>query len=205
MQVTGWLLGLFALVLVAGASWFWWRKRQQVAVGLTAPVVPTLRSSDYRPDTVGNDASARPWEQGDLVGADLHLPDLNMPAGFDAVAFVEQAKKHFIALQDAWDKADMALLRSRMTDGMLLEVHQQLLDREALGPQALAPTEVVMLQARLVGVESLPQEWLVNVEFSGLIREEVSAGPSPFREVWSMVKPLDGHSDWLVAGVQAFQ
>ncbi|MBT0569666.1 Tim44 domain-containing protein [Curvibacter sp. CHRR-16] len=205
MQVTGWLIGLFALVLVAGTSWLWWRKRQQVTASLAAPVVPTVRSSSYKPDNVGNDASARPWEQGDLVGADLHLPSLNMPAGFDAVAFVELAKKHFLALQDAWDKADMALLRSRMTDGMLLEVHQQLLDREALGSEALAPTEVVMLQARLVGVESLPQEWLVNVEFSGLIREDASAGPNPFREVWSMVKPLDGRTDWLVAGVQAFQ
>ncbi len=31
------------------------------------------------------------------------------------------------------------------------------------------------------------------------------AGPSPFREVWNMVKPRDGSRGWLVAGVQALQ
>jgi predicted lipid-binding transport protein (Tim44 family) len=46
---------------------------------------------------------------------------------------------------------------------------------------------------------------MVSVEFSGMIREEPSAGPSPFREVWNMTKPKSGNSGWLVAGVQALQ
>jgi predicted lipid-binding transport protein (Tim44 family) len=46
---------------------------------------------------------------------------------------------------------------------------------------------------------------MASVEFSGLIREDRSAGPSPFREVWNMTKPDDGSTGWLVAGVQALQ
>jgi predicted lipid-binding transport protein (Tim44 family) len=46
---------------------------------------------------------------------------------------------------------------------------------------------------------------MASVEFSGMIREESSAGPSPFREVWNMIKPKNGQSGWLVAGVQALQ
>ena len=46
---------------------------------------------------------------------------------------------------------------------------------------------------------------MASVEFSGMIREEPSAGPSPFREVWNMTKPKSGTSGWLVAGVQALQ
>ena len=46
---------------------------------------------------------------------------------------------------------------------------------------------------------------MASVEFSGLIREEPSAGPAPFREVWNMVKPKNGSAGWLVAGVQALQ
>jgi predicted lipid-binding transport protein (Tim44 family) len=46
---------------------------------------------------------------------------------------------------------------------------------------------------------------MASVEFSGMIREEPSAGPSPFREVWNMTKPKAGTSGWLVAGVQALQ
>jgi predicted lipid-binding transport protein (Tim44 family) len=46
---------------------------------------------------------------------------------------------------------------------------------------------------------------MASVEFSGMIREELSAGPSPFREVWNMTKAKTGASGWLVAGVQALQ
>jgi predicted lipid-binding transport protein (Tim44 family) len=38
-----------------------------------------------------------------------------------------------------------------------------------------------------------------------MLREEPSAGPNPFREVWNMTKPKDGGAGWLVAGVQALQ
>ncbi len=46
---------------------------------------------------------------------------------------------------------------------------------------------------------------MASVEFSGMIREDASAGPTPFREVWNMTKPKSGSSGWLVAGVQALQ
>ena len=66
-------------------------------------------------------------------------------------------------------------------------------------------TDVVMLEAQLLGIEDLGAAYMASVEFSGLIREEPSSGPTPFREVWNMNKPKDGHSGWLVAGVQALQ
>jgi predicted lipid-binding transport protein (Tim44 family) len=62
-----------------------------------------------------------------------------------------------------------------------------------------------VLEALLLGIEQLPGEYMASVEFSGLIREERSAGPSPFREVWNMTKPDNGSTGWLVAGVQALQ
>jgi predicted lipid-binding transport protein (Tim44 family) len=51
----------------------------------------------------------------------------------------------------------------------------------------------------------LPDAYMASVEFSGMIREDASAGPSPFREVWNMTKPVDGRGGWVVAGVQALQ
>ena len=65
--------------------------------------------------------------------------------------------------------------------------------------------EVVMLDAKLLGIEELPDVYMASVEFSGMIREDASAGPSPFREVWNMTKPVSGSGGWLVAGVQALQ
>jgi predicted lipid-binding transport protein (Tim44 family) len=173
----------------------------------------------YNPEKVGNDASARPWESqashfdasapaetGSMIGAGLRgAQGWGVPAGFDVNGFVDAAKRNFIALQDAWDRSDMALLRSMMTDTMVAEIRTQLAEREAQFPGQANKTEVVMLEAQLLGIEDLADAYMASVEFNGIIREEPSAGPSPFREVWNMTKPKNGDSGWLVAGVQALQ
>ena len=128
-----------------------------------------------------------------------------VPAGFDSESFIEAAKRNFITLQDAWDRADMGSLRAMMTDGMLLEIKTQLAEREANFPGQPNKTEVVKLDAQLLGIEELPEVYMASVEFNGVIREEADAAPSPFREVWNMTKPKNGNSGWLVAGVQALQ
>ncbi len=173
----------------------------------------------YNPAKVGNDASARPWEStttsfdsaapaetGSMIGAGLRgTQGWGIPADFDVAGFVEAAKRNFITLQDAWDRADIALLRSMMTDSMVTEIRSQLAERENQFPGQANTTEVVMLEAQLLGIEQTADAYIASVEFNGMIREEPSAGPSPFREVWNMTKPLQGGSGWLVAGVQALQ
>ena len=61
------------------------------------------------------------------------------------------------------------------------------------------------IEAQLLGIEDLGEDYMASVEFNGMIREQPSAGPSPFREVWNMTKPKNGQVGWLVAGVQALQ
>jgi predicted lipid-binding transport protein (Tim44 family) len=56
-----------------------------------------------------------------------------------------------------------------------------------------------------LGIEELAEGYMASVEFNGVIREEPTSEPSPFREVWNMTKPKNGNSGWLVAGVQALQ
>jgi predicted lipid-binding transport protein (Tim44 family) len=128
-----------------------------------------------------------------------------IPADFDVAGFVSAAKQNFISLQDAWDRSDIPALRVMMTDAMLAEIKTQLAEREAQNSGAPNKTEVVMLEAQLLGIEDLGEGYMASVEFSGMIREEPSAGPSPFREVWNMTRPKAGQVGWLVAGVQALQ
>lgn len=196
--------------------------------GAGAARMPT----SYSPNNVGNDASARPFERtsqltqfdstpaagGSTGGAHSALGGAGVsigsalsgaqgwgvPAGFDTEGFLKAAKRNFVTLQDAWDRSDVSALRTMMTDGMVNEVQAQLAEREAASGGQPNKTEVVMLDARLLGIEELPDAYLASVEFSGMIREDDSAGPSPFREVWNMSKPLNG-GGWLVAGVQALQ
>ncbi len=171
----------------------------------------------YRPENVGNDASARPWERsaimpldagasGSMIGSALAGSQTwGVPAGFDTEGFLNAAKTNFVALQGAWDRSDIATLRAMMTDAMLQEIQSQLADRARQTGGSITTTEVVMVEAHLLGIEESADEYMASVEFSGMIREEPSAGPNPFREVWNMTKPRSGTTGWLVAGVQALQ
>ncbi len=187
--------------------------------GASASPQAAATPRDYSPANVGNDASARPWERssmafdaqrqagaGSVIGSALGgSQNWGVPEGFDVAGFTQAARRNFITLQAAWDKADVATLRSMMTDAMLDEIRSQLAEREAQGAGQPNQTDVVMLEAQLLGIEEVGGAYMASVEFSGMIREEPSAGPSPFREVWNMSKPKDGRSGWLVAGVQALQ
>lgn len=180
-------------------------------------------AKDYSPQNVGNDASARPWERnsmafdtsrfpeesgsdGGMIGSALPgTPSWGVPAGFDVEGFIQASKTNFVNLQAAWDRADIPQLRSMMTDEMLAQIRVQLADRERQAPGVVNVTEVVMLEARLLGIEEAEREYMASVEFSGMVREDPSAGPNPFREVWNITRPKAGTEGWLVAGVQALQ
>ena len=165
----------------------------------------------YSPNNVGNDASARPWEGSNMAGGSMIGSALagsqnwGVPEGFDAAGFIEAAKRNFTTLQAAWDRSDVSTLRSMMTDEMLSEIRSQLAERETHRGDEPNHTEVLMIEAQLLGIEDLGEGYMASVEFSGMIREEPSSGPSPFREVWNMTKAKTGASGWLVAGVQALQ
>ena len=197
---------------------------QGAAAGATTPAAAQV-PPQYSPNNVGNDASARPWERssmafdasraaqggaggagGVVIGSGLSgSQNWGVPEGFDTEGFLTAAKRNFVTLQAAWDRSDIDTLRSMMTDSMLDEIRTQLSEREAHRGVQPNHTDVVMIEAQLLGIEELGDGYMASVEFSGMIREEPSAGPSPFREVWNMTKPKTGSAGWLVAGVQALQ
>jgi len=216
------MFGVLALVvmMVIGAIM---RRRQQPAAannspyafeGAGAPANPATLPQ-YNPKNVGNDSSARPVDThtdfapvggGSMIGSALGGNQTwGIPADFDTAGFVSAAKQNFMTLQQAWDRPDIAALRVMMTDSMLDEIKAQLAEREATANGQVNHTDVVMLDAHLLGIEDVGNNYMASVEFSGLIREEPSSGPTPFREVWNMTKPKDGSLGWLVAGVQALQ
>jgi predicted lipid-binding transport protein (Tim44 family) len=223
------MFALLALVVMMAFSWFMRSRKPaaspaspfafQGAGNPNAVQVPVVDAKPYRAENVGNDASARPWERssmafeappqptgGSMIGsALLGSQTWGVPSGFDSEGFLKSAKSNFITLQAAWDRSDIPALRAMMTDDMLKEIQTQLAERETHTGAGANLTDVVMIDARLLGIEELPDEYMASVEFSGMIREEPSAGPSPFREVWNMTKSKSGASGWLVAGVQALQ
>ena len=228
------MFGLMALAIMLAVGWFM-RKRAAANSNNGSPGnapsnspfafqgagtgAPVASPKPYSPENVGNDASARPFERsnagslegnlqpsGSMIGAGLSgSQNWGVPADFDSEGFLKAAKANFVTLQAAWDKSDISALRVMMTDTMLKEIQTQLNEREVHTGGPINQTDVVMIDAKLLGIEDLGNDYMASVEFSGMIREEPSAGPSPFREVWNMTKPKSGSSGWLVAGVQALQ
>ena len=209
---------LVLVVLVAMTLFRTWFRRgapafaAQGAMASAEVGAPVPVPRGYSPKNVGNDASARPWENQGASQADDRTTGSawagsapwGVPDDFDTAGFLQASKANFVSLQDAWDRADIPSLRAMMTDGMLAEIRSQLAERERSGAGD-NKTEVVMLEARLLGIEELANDYMASVEFSGLIREDMSAGPNPFREVWNITRPKSNASGWLVAGVQALQ
>ncbi len=220
------ILVLMLVLALMAVAWFV-RRRSAAASHSARPLafqgaggnMAFAESKPYRPENVGNDASARPWERSSMAfevvtaaGAPAAVGTAPMgaqawavPQDFDSDGFLAAAKTNFVALQVAWDQSNIPALRAMMTDAMLKEIQVQLAERESQAGGSPNRTDVVMLEARLLGIEETPVEYLASVEFSGMIREEPSAGPRPFREGWNISKPVQGNRRWLVAGVQALQ
>jgi predicted lipid-binding transport protein (Tim44 family) len=225
------MFGLLALAIMMAVGWFMRRRNASSgATGQSAYAMQTagplsVTPSQYKLENVGNDSSARPWERsnnpfaastggagsGSMIGSAIGANGVagaqnwGVPEGFDTQGFLNSAKQNFITLQAAWDRSDISNLRSMMTDSMLAEIKAQLAEREQHTGAGINHTEVAMLDAKLLGIEDLGTAWMASVEFSGMIKEDPTQSPGPFREVWNMTKLKTGVAGWLVAGVQALQ
>ena len=125
------------------------------------------------------------------------LRGVSAPA--DVAAFLDVARRSFVCVQQAWDRADLAALSQMATGPLLEELRAQLAERGP-GPNH---TEVVRIEARLLAVETVREAQVASVEFSGLIREQEGAHARPFRELWMLARLQDAEPGWRVARVQA--
>ncbi len=121
-----------------------------------------------------------------------------VPADFDVQAFLRHAKTYFIRLQDAWDKANVQDISEFTTPEMFAELRMQIQERGA-SPNV---TDVVQLNAELLGIETGPNDYLASVKFSGLIKEAPDASAAEFAEIWNLTKPTSGQGGWVLAGLQ---
>lgn len=158
----------------------------------------------YNPSKVGNDSAARPWESLPVgfAEAPADAADAEMD---ETAAFIAQARNCFVAMQQAWDEADIARLRAMMTQEMADTVNDRLQERAEQGPSPQA-AEIVVLEARFLDMEQTQNQRIASVEFSGMVREAQTLAPAPFREIWDMTQSRDDPGAcWLVAGVESLQ
>jgi predicted lipid-binding transport protein (Tim44 family) len=120
-----------------------------------------------------------------------------LPPGFDEYAFLENAKQYFGSLQRAWDQGDLAALREFTTPEMFATIEQDLSGRADGANQ----TDVVTLNAQLLGIETTNNTYYCSVQFTGMIREQAGAQANNFSEIWNLSKPVSGPGGWVLAGI----
>ena len=129
-----------------------------------------------------------------MSGAVSERPVNGVPAGFDAAGFLRAAKLNFLKLQAANDAGRLEEIREFATDELFESLKADLGER--------SETEVLGLEAELLEVVTEGSQHWASVRFSGQVREAPGAAPEAFAEVWNLVKPADGSSGWLLAGIQ---
>ena len=112
-----------------------------------------------------------------------------IPEGFDTANFLANAKQQFIKIQALWDAGDIEQLREYMTDDLVAELKPELL-AESQGNH----TEVVLLNAELLGVEQVSGGHLASVRYSGMLRETARVKLSALKKsgIFIRVKALVG-------------
>ena len=150
------------------------------------------RTSAYSPVPSARPGSA--MEQFARSGAVGAGEPWGIPAGFDASAFLAAAKANYIKLQKAWDSGDLAELQEFTTNDMFITLTHEL---RARGGHST--TEVVAIDAELLGIESLPEEHIASVKFDGTLK--VDGEIERVSEVWNLAKPVRG-GGWVLAGIQ---
>jgi predicted lipid-binding transport protein (Tim44 family) len=157
------------------------------------PVPNTMARTAATAPTVG----VRPGSAMDELlrgGRRLDEP-WGIPADFDTEGFLKHARGYFGRMQDAWAASNLDDLAEFTTQEMFTALTHELRARGAVGR-----SEVVSLDAKLLGMEHDAREHLASVRFTGTMR--LDGEVEPFDEVWNLTKPVDGKSGWLLAGIQ---
>ncbi len=175
--------------------------------GAQGQIASAPRFVDERPDmqraaltpAIGSDLKPPLALPGAASAAEVAAPAL--PAGFDRAAFERLAKMIFIRMQAANDSADLNDLRNFTTPELFASLRLDLQDRA----DARQQTDVVKVDAQLIDFAAEAATQIVSVRFDGLIREVPGTEPTPFSEIWHLVKPADDSRSWAIAGIQPVQ
>lgn len=206
---------LITLLLLAGVAFFLFRMfsraRQEQSnnpayaapmprvspIGSAAGATPEIGSGLRDVNTPPAASPGNGYAAASPAAAPAAIEKWGIPADFDAPGFVRNAKTYFIRLQAAWDRADINDIREFTTPEMFAELRLQLQER---GASANA-TDVVQLDAELLGIETQAHDYLATVRFQGLIKEAPELSAEPFAEIWNLSKPQNG-GGWVLAGIQ---
>lgn len=205
--------GLFDLLLIGGGLFLLFRfLRSRRAATAGAPgMARTYEAEPARPapmsaPTPAQDAAANGW--ANLGAAPSATPASGpaagpeLPPGFDANDFLTGAKTLFSRLQRSWSARDLADIAAFSTPAFMEDVRKQ----AAADPNP-APTDVLLVDAKLLEVRRQGPTTIASAYFDTLLRENPKADrPEQVREVWHFVRREDTSGDtWRLDAIQQLE
>lgn len=166
-----------------------------------------------RPDLI-NDSANQPYARGNAQASGwdtlrsltnqghqtVPLPSesgVDVPAGFDTEEFLRGAKMAYTRMQKAWDRRDLDDIAQFATPAVMDALREQMVTDGTPGT-----TEILLVNAQLLGVENEGDNQYTQVFFDVLLREHPGQdAPSSAREIWHFLREgING--TWRLDGIQ---
>ena len=196
------MFALAALVILSVIRFFLARRRQPAP----APVTSGMEYRRSEPRAAAQQFQPAAFQGETRAGSVLDefqnkaAASPASPSGFDESSFLEESKKNFVKLQDAWSTGNVLQLSDFCTDEVFTILTHQLRERHGEKLQIA----VQALDAKLLGVMTEGNEYVAAIHFTG--RLDVSGETREIEdvnEVWTLTKPVSGNGEgWLLAGIQ---
>lgn len=124
--------------------------------------------------------------------------EIQVPAWFNEQQFVKGAESHFGNLQQAWDAKNWDEISGYTNADVMAELKRE---REQLADDLY--TEVVSVQAQLIGFKEEQGFVVAGIAFTGRIKEDSSLVAKEFDETWHMTRDMQvENADWVIAGIE---
>lgn len=191
--------GLLDLLLIGGGLFLLFRflgaRRSSRQSGPT--MARTYAAEPLRDVPPQGTATGSGW---DNLGAASQAPaGPQTPSGFDTEDFLAGAKTLYTRLQRAWSARDLHDIESFSTPAFMADVR-----RQAAEDPTPTPTDVLLVDAKLLEVREQNGVTIASAYFDTLLREDPKADkPEQVREVWHFVRRADQPGDtWRLDAIQ---
>lgn len=199
--------GLFAYLLGSGAFEGLQIMDILLLVGLFFLISRLLRPASQPKNQTRQAAAAGPLsglntEQflnmpGSETDAD-QIP-MNLPADFDADAFIEGALSHYREVQQAWNEGNLELIREYVSPQLFAALSQQR-ERLMVPPQ----TEILDLDARIVRADANATHRELSILFRGRCKDDLERSEDGIFDIWHLERDMTtDNAPWIVVGIEA--
>lgn len=197
--------GLLDLLLIGGGLFLLFRflARRRMAAQSGPSMARTYEAEPMR------EAAGSGWANLGAASSGAQAQDAsqaasgpNVPPGFDAEDFLSGAKTLFGRLQRSWSARDINDIATFATPAFMEDVRRQA--AEDPNPE---PTDVLLVDAKLLEVRQMGETTIASAYFDTLMREDPKAGqPEQVREIWHFVRRDSVPGDnWRLDAIQQME